>query len=409
MAPATLDGIPIWGEHDQGTIDQIRRCAADERVVGAALMADGHLGYAMPIGGVIAYRDAISPNGIGFDISCGNKAAHTDLRADDIRADIGRLMDEIARTVVFGIGRTSGQNTEHPLFDDPTWGDVPQLGKLRAQAREQLGTVGSGNHYVDLLEDEAGWLWIGVHFGSRGLGHRTCTGFLNLAAGRGWEDKSPGEAMDAPAVVLSLGSELGQSYLAAMRLAGRYAYAGRDFVVGQVLGILGARATDEVHNHHNCAWEETHGGERLMVVRKGATPAFPGQRGFVGGSMGDISVIVEGMDGEESRRALHSTVHGAGRVMSRSRAAGKRRWKNVEGRRVQQIVSPGEISPEMMRDWLRRERVELRGGGTDESPHVYRRLPAVLAEHAGTIRILHTLTPLGVAMAGEDVFDPYKD
>ncbi len=145
------DGIAIWGEHEQATIEQIKRCAADEHVVGAALLSDEHLGYAMPIGGVIAYREAISPNGVGFDISCGNKAAKTGVRADDIRADIGRLMDEIARTVVFGIGRTSGQNTEHRLFDSPTWDDVPQLGKLKAQAREQLGTVGSGNHYVGAI------------------------------------------------------------------------------------------------------------------------------------------------------------------------------------------------------------------------------------------------------------------
>ena len=409
MATNIIDNIPIWGEHEEGTIGQIRRCAADERVASAALMADGHLGYAMQIGGVIAYRDAISPNGVGFDISCGNKAARTDIRAADIRADLGGIMDTIARTVVFGIGRTSGQNTDHPLFADPTWRDVPQLGKLKSLAREQLGTVGSGNHYVDLFEDEEGWVWIGVHFGSRGLGHRICTGFLNLAAGRGWDDKSPGESMDAPAVVLPLDGALGQDYHAAMQLAGRYAYAGRDFVVGQVLGILGATATDEVHNHHNYAWEETHGGERVIVIRKGATPAFPGQRGFIGGSMGDVSVIIEGVAGDEARLALHSTVHGAGRVMSRTRAAGKRRWTKVDGRRVQQQSRPGEISTTMMHDWLRRVGVELRGGGTDESPHVYRRLPEVLAFHSGTIRILHTLTPLGVAMAGEDVFDPYKD
>jgi len=404
-----VDNIPIWGDHDEQTIAQIRRCAADEHVAGAALMADGHLGYAMPIGGVIAYREAISPNAVGFDISCGNKAAKTGVRADDIRADIGRLMDEIARAVVFGIGRTSGQNTGHPLFDSPTWRDVPQLGKLKAQAREQLGTVGSGNHYVDLLEDEEGWIWVGVHFGSRGLGHRICTGFLNLAAGRGWEEKSPGESMDAPAVVLPLDGTLGRDYFAAMQLAGQYAYAGRDFVVAQVLGILGATATDEVHNHHNFGWAETHGGERVIVVRKGATPAFPGQRGFIGGSMGDISVIVEGVAGEEATATLHSTIHGAGRVMSRTRAAGKRRWAKVDGRRVQQQIRPGEVSPEMMHDWLRREGVELRGGGLDERPHVYRRLPDVLARHAATIRVLHTLRPLGVAMAGEDVFDPYKD
>ena len=164
------------------------------------------------------------------------------------------------------------------MFDDPTWNDVPPLRKLKQQARQQLGTVGSGNHFVDLLEDEDGWIWVAVHFGSRGFGHKTASGFLNLAAGRAFDDKLPGERMDAPAVVLPLSSGLGQAYFAAM-----------------------------------------------------------------------------------------------------------------------------------MHEWLRREGVELRGAGTDESPHVYRRLPDVLAAHAGSIRVVHTLRPLGVVMAGEDVFDPYKD
>lgn len=404
-----VNGIPVWGQHDQATLAQIARCAADPEVAAAALMADGHKGYSMPIGGVVAYREAVSPSGVGYDISCGNKAVCTNLRASDLRAQIKPVMDAIASTVVFGIGQTSGLARDHELFEDPTWRDLPQLSKLKQQAREQLGTVGGGNHYVDLFEDEQGWVWIGVHFGSRGLGHRTASGFLNLAAGRQFDDKAPGEHMDQPATVLSLRTDLGQAYWQAMALAGRYAYAGRDFVVSQVLAILGASVTDEVHNHHNYAWIEQHGGEQLIVVRKGATPAWPGQRGFIGGSMGDVSVIVEGVAGEQARAALHSTVHGAGRVMSRTQAAGKRRWVRQNGRRVQEQIKPGQVSRAMMSEWLQRVGVELRGGGTDESPHVYRRLPEVLGAHAGSIRVLHTLTPLGVAMAGDEVFDPYKD
>jgi len=363
----------------------------------------------MPIGGVVAYREAVSPSGVGYDISCGNKAARTDVRAADLKPRIAQVMDEIARTVVFGVGQTSGKARDHALFDAPAWRDIREVGKLRQLAREQLGTVGSGNHFVDLFADQDGWVWVGVHFGSRGLGHRTASGFLNLAAGRRFDDKAPGEHMDQPATVLALTTALGQAYWQAMTLAGRYAAAGRDFVVDQVLAILGAKATDEVHNNHNLAWVEEHGGERLVVVRKGATPAWPGQRGFVGGSMGDISVIVEGVDSAAAQAALHSTIHGAGRVMSRTQAAGKRRWTRQGGRRVQEVVRPGAVSRQMMQDWLLREGVELRGGGTDESPHVYRRLPEVLAAHAGSIRILHTLRPLGVAMAGEEVVDPYSD
>lgn len=404
-----IDGIPVWGEHDEATIAQIKRCAADEQVAGAALLADGHKGYSMPIGGVVAYRDAVSPSGVGYDISCGVKGTLTDLRADHIRRDIKRIMDEVARTVVFGIGQTSGKNVDHELFDDPAWRDVPQLGKLKSLAREQLGTVGSGNHYVNVLEDEQGRVWVTAHFGSRGLGHRTASGFLNLAAGRAFDDRAPGEHMDQPATVIALRSELGQAYWQAMELAGRYAYAGRDFVVGQVLAILGAKAVEEVHNHHNYAWVESHGGEDVVVVRKGATPAFPGQRGVVGGSMGDISVIVEGVDTAEARAALRSTVHGAGRLMSRTQAAGKRRWVREGGRRVLKTVKEGQISRQMMLERVRAAGVELRGAGTDESPQVYRPLSQVLAAHAGAIRVVHTLRPLGVAMAGEDIQDPYSD
>jgi tRNA-splicing ligase RtcB len=187
-----------------------------------------------------------------------------------------------------------------------------------------------------------------------------------------------------------------------MRLAGRYAYAGRDAVVDQVLAILGTHAREEVHNHHNFAWVEEHGGEELVVVRKGATPNLPGQRSFIGGSMGDVSVVVVGVASDEGKLALDSTVHGAGRVMSRRRAAGKYNWKT-------RTYSGGEISREMMLEWIGRTGVELRGAGTDESPHVYKRLPDVLAAHANTVKVVHTLRPIGVAMAGEDVVDPYKD
>jgi tRNA-splicing ligase RtcB len=188
-----------------------------------------------------------------------------------------------------------------------------------------------------------------------------------------------------------------------MQLAGRYAYAGRDWVCNEVARMLGAHILEEVHNHHNYAWRETHGGEELWVVRKGATPAFPGQKGFVGGSMGDISVILEGVESEESKYALYSTVHGAGRVMSRNAARGK------INRRTGKVITPGAISREMMMEWVRRQGVELRGAGTDESPHCYKRLPEVLGFHRATIRILHVLKPIGVAMAGEHEFDPYKD
>ena len=312
-----LDGIPVWGEPETGAVDQMRRCA--EHAERAALMADHHLGYAVPIGGVVAYADRISPSGVGFDVSCGNKAVLLDAGAKEVRRNIRPIMDDLWRTLSFGIGRKNPEPVDHELFDDdPAW-DIPEAAALRDLARSQLGTIGSGNHFVDLFVDERGRVWIGVHFGSRGFGHKLASHFIKAGGGT--------DGMHVDPVVLDADSDLGREYLACMHLAGRYAYAGRDWVCARVARLLGARILDEVHNHHNFAWRERHFGQDLWVVRKGATPAFPGQRGFVGGTMGDISVIIEGLDGPESELALHSTIHGAGRVMSRTQAAGKSRFK----------------------------------------------------------------------------------
>jgi len=390
-----LNGIPIWGKPQDNAVQQILNCQKTADY--CALMADHHLGYAVPIGGVVAYEDQVSPSGVGFDIGCGNKAVLLDADAGEIRANIDALMDDIWREISFGVGMKNKEEVEHELFDDdPAW-DIPEVGRLKSLARSQLGTVGSGNHYVDLFVDESDRVWCGVHFGSRGVGHKIATHFLRIAGGR--------EGMHVDPVLLSVDSQEGQEYVAAMKLAGRYAYAGRDWVCSKVASMMGAHILEEVHNHHNFAWRENHNGKDMWVVRKGATPAFPGQKGFVGGSMGDVSVIVQGVESEESKKALYSTVHGAGRVMSRRQAAGKFRWR--KGRRMK--MSDGTISREMMMKWISKAGVVLRGAGTDESPHCYKRLPEVLEFHEPTIEVLHTLRPIGVAMAGADEFDPFKD
>ncbi len=317
-------------------------------------------------------------------------------------------MDEIARTISFGVGRVNNERVGHDLFDDPDWAIFMAVGrqehdKLKALAQSQLGTVGSGNHFVDLFEEAGtGRVWITNHFGSRGFGHKTASGFIDLAAGRDFLASAPGEKMDQPPVLLDLSSELGDMYYRAMKLAGRYAYAGRDYVIRQVLAILGTEVDLEVHNHHNYAWKETHNGKEVVVVRKGATPSAPGQVGFIGGSMGDISVIVKGKDSMESKDSYYSTVHGAGRIMSRTQAAGKMNWKP-------RTRSGGQISTAQMLEAVRDFGVELRGAGTDESPFVYRKLQEVLDTHAETIEVMHVLKPIGVCMAGADEFDPYKD
>ena len=399
-----IDNIPVWGtEVDEGALKQIKTCYYIFGKV--AMMADHHRGYGVPIGGVIAHENLVSPSGVGYDIGCGNKAVLTDADASDVRANIARIMDEVWDTVSFGLARKNKEQVDHELFDDnndDAWqitqganSAVWRLTSLRDMACAQLGTVGSGNHYVDIFEDETGRIWIGVHFGSRGFGHKIATRFLTRAGAK--------DDMDSAPVALDARTQEGQDYIAAMRLAGRYAYAGRDWVCERVAKILRAKIVDSVHNHHNFAWKETHNGREMWVVRKGATPAFPGQQGFVGGSMGDISAIVEGVAHESTADTLCSTVHGAGRVMGRMEAKGKVDRKTGEVKRA------GKVTQQMMDEWVARENVELRGAGLDESPHCYKRLPAVLAEHSDSIRILHTLRPLGVAMAGEDVRDPYKD
>ena len=383
-----FEGVYIWGDPEDGAVQQA--ITSKYKAEHVALMADSHKGYGVPIGGVVGYLNKISPTGVGYDIACGNKAVLTDALVGDF--DVPTMMDVIWKNISFGIGRKNNEKVDHALFDDEAW-QIPIVAELRDKAAAQLGTVGSGNHYVDLLADEQNQVWIGVHFGSRGFGHGIATYYLR--------EGGASDEMDATPLVLDMGTPIADEYVAAMNLAGRYAYAGRDWVCSKVAQLLGAKIIDEVHNHHNFAWKETHQHRDMWVVRKGATPAYPGQRGFVGGSMGENAVILEGIENTESPYALWSTVHGAGRVLSRNQARGKIK----KGK----IIKPGIISRDMMMEWLNKAGVELRGAGTDESPHCYKRLPEVLKHHEKTVRILHTLRPIGVAMAGEGEYDPYKD
>jgi tRNA-splicing ligase RtcB (3'-phosphate/5'-hydroxy nucleic acid ligase) len=391
--------IKTFGEVDERSLKQLQRCMEVGDAELGVLCADHHPGYSQPIGGAVAYEEHISPAGIGFDVACGNKAVLTDLRRDEL--DVEGAMKEIGRRIAFGVGVPAKEQVDHPVLERIERAAFEPQRKLAGLARKQLGTVGSGNHFVNLFEDERGRVWVGVHFGSRGFGHRTASGFMSLASGGRFEDRHREAGMDSPPVLLSLRSDLGQAYLEAMELAGEYAYAGRDVVVQKVLDILGARSLHEVHNHHNYAFRESHQGRDVWVVRKGCTPAWPGQEGFVGATMGEDSVILEGVEDEESAAALYSTVHGAGRVMSRRQAAGKVRKGKV--------IKPGLVDWRAVQDRVRKQGIVLVGGGPDEAPEVYKRLPEVLAAHGGTIRVKHRLTPIGVAMAGGDVFDPYKD
>jgi tRNA-splicing ligase RtcB len=396
-----IEDIPVWGDPDLETVQQMMEIVNHEKKPEyVALMGDHHIGYSVPVGGVVAYDGAININGVGFDIGCGNKAVRVDCDRDYLRSNIYRTMNEIQKHISFGVGRKNNEKVEHSIFDDDVWNELEILRNLKDKAAAQLGTVGSGNHYVDIFTDELNRVWIGVHFGSRGLGHSIATHFIKAGGGK--------DGVHAKPVIFDEDSDLGQQYLKCMELAGRYAYAGRDWVCERVARILRGNIVDEVHNHHNFAWRERHFGKDLWVIRKGATPAFPGQRGFVGGSMGDISVILEGVDSgpdsEQSSRSLYSTVHGAGRILGRTQAKGKRDKRG-------NVIKEGLVKQDAHDEWIKRVGVEVRGGGLDESPYAYKRITDVLRSHEATIKILHILTPIGVCMADErDSFrDPYRD
>ena len=395
--------IKTFGDVDGRSLAQLKRCMEAGDAEYGVLCADHHPGYSQPIGGVIAYEGYVSPSGVGFDIGCGNKAVRTELTRRDL-ADLGgvaRVMREITDRISFGMGVPARERADHPVLEQIRHAPFEPQRRLASLAASQLGTVGSGNHYVNLMEDEEGQVWVGVHFGSRGFGHKTASGFLALAQGLAFDGHAREGRMDSPPVLLDVGSELGDSYIAAMELAGDYAYAGRHVVIDKVLQILSTEAVHEVHNHHNFAFSEEHLGRTYWVIRKGCTPARPGQEGFVGGSMADESVILEGVESCEAEASLYSTVHGAGRVMSRTEAAGRtRRGKQVK---------PGKVDWPAVQARLREQGIVLVGGGADEAPEVYKRLPEVLAAHAGSIRVKHKLRPLGVAMAGRDVRDRYRD
>lgn len=375
-------GFTIFGQHDDNTLSQFELALNSGSGYSGVLCADGHYGYGHPIGGVVGYTDHISISGVGYDIACGNMAVKTDVLRSELIGMEQTLLNEISSTVSFGVGRNNNKPVDHDIFyKDDLWKQAG-VEDLKDMARAQLGTVGSGNHYVDLFEGDDGYVWIGVHFGSRGLGHKITTKYLRAVGAT--------DRMDAPPALLEAYSELGLGYRAGIELGGLYAYAGREWVVNQVLNILACDDLFTVHNHHNFMWEEEHFGQKMFVVRKGATPAFPGQYGFVGGSMGENAVILRGVDSEMAKKAMYSTVHGAGRTMSRGQA-----------RRT--------ILQEDWDKWMTDAGVTVMGGDLDESPQAYRRLPEVLEAHAATIEIMETLKPFAVIMASKKVKDPYKD
>lgn len=379
----TINGINYFADDiDTDVKDQMETAVFS--VVGAmgSLMADAHLGYRMPIGGVVAYPNKVSPSGVGYDIGCGNYAVRL-YNSVNFTKEMG---EEINRIISFGVGgssRIEHSRGETAFIEDWDW-DTPLLYGLKDIALNQFATVGGGNHYVDLMEDTEGRSWIAVHFGSRGFGWNICKRALDVL---GVKDSM----MGTPALI-DEGTTLYKDYMYAQSCALDFAWRGREQVVSDILAHFGWKRSGSVSNHHNFAEQCNINGKNYIIHRKGATPCGGGFQ-FIGGSMGDVSVVVEYNYSDVSdvfgsnRDALWSLPHGAGRIMSRGQA--KKTFTQHE-----------------MDEVLERQGVKLIGGGIDESPMAYRPLMDVMNKHR-YVNITHTLMPRVVIMASGR--DKYKD
>jgi tRNA-splicing ligase RtcB len=367
-------------------------------------MPDAHVGYGLPIGGVLATENAVVPYAVGVDIACRMKLSVLDLPVDWLDSKSDRLATALEKETRFGIGASFGgqfggrrdrhavRPREHEVLDDD-WDVSPITRHNRDRARAQLGTSGSGNHFVEFgtfTVDAAGATSLGLdrpgahlallsHSGSRGTGAAVCDHYSRLAMAR-----CPDLPRDMRHLAwLPLASEEGREYWAAMHLMGRYAAANHAVIHRHVTRALGARVILDIENHHNFAWEEEHlidGAVRRVVVhRKGATPAAPGTLGIIPGSMAAPGFVVRGRGVAAS---LHSASHGAGRRMSRTQARHTYRWPHVRG-------------------LLEERGVRLLSAGIDEVPHAYKDIHEVMAAQADLVDTLGRFDPRLVKMAPE--------
>ncbi len=375
-----------WGQDiDPQAIQQMRDAASLPVAVAGALMPDAHVGYGLPIGGVLAVEDAVLPYAVGVDIACRMRLSVLDWAAEDLVKRRDELRDALRRQTRFGVGAAfaADERREHPVLDED-WSFAPVVADSRDIAWAQLGTSGSGNHFVEfgrltLLEPELGlpagsYLALLSHSGSRRPGLDVAEHYARVAAAA-----HPGVAAAQRRLGwLDLRSEPGQEYWAAMQLMGRYAAANHELIHGAVLGALGARARASVENHHNFAWREEHDGRQVIVHRKGATPAHAGALGVIPGSMATPGWVVRGLGNPAS---LCSASHGAGRVLSRSEARRRLRRGDVE-------------------ELLRERGVEVLGADLDEAPQAYKDIAVVMAAQADLVRPVARFDPVLVRMAG---------
>ena len=378
-----------WGEEiEESALAQMRVACDLPVAVRGALMPDAHVGYGLPIGGVLATRDAVIPFAVGVDIACRMRLSVLDLPADALRGQRDRLVRGLEEQTRFGVGQQFDRHRrEHEVMDED-WAVTPLTRNLKDKAWGQLGTSGSGNHFVEFgtltleapaLGLEAGtYLALLSHSGSRGAGAAVADHYAKLAM------RVHPELPDELRWLAWLGLDTaeGRDYWAAMELMGRYAAANHACIHRHVIAAVGGRALAVIENHHNFAWRETHElptGERceLIVHRKGATPASAGELGVIPGSMASPGYVVRGRGSEE---ALRSASHGAGRRMSRRKAAETYRWGSV-------------------RDHLAHRGVELLSAGIDEVPFAYKDIDKVMAAQTDLVEVLARFDPRLVKMA----------
>ncbi|MGD8440351.1 MAG: RtcB family protein [Holophagae bacterium] len=373
-----------WGDDiDPASVDQMRRACSLPISVRGALMADAHVGYGLPIGGVLATRDAVIPYAVGVDIACRMKLSVWDMPPEALDRDDHRLARAIEAETRFGIGASFERRRDHAVMDDD-WSITVVTTRLKDKAWSQLGTSGSGNHFVELGvltldEPELGlaagsYLALLSHSGSRGVGNAVARHFSELASSL--HPELPRELRHL--AWLDLSSEPGDEYWQAMELMGRYAAANHELIHHHLTRHLGVEVIAGVENHHNFAWLEEHDGARLVIHRKGATPAGDGVLGIIPGSMATPAYVVRGLGNEAS---LRSAAHGAGRRMSRKQAKKRYRWGDV-------------------RDLLRERRIRLLSAGLDEVPMAYKDIERVMAAQHDLVRPVASFQPRLVKMAG---------
>lgn len=373
----------IWGtEIDEESIQQIRNACSLPVSIRGALMPDAHVGYGLPIGGVLATDNAVIPFAVGVDIACRVKLSVFELHPKIIDEEPTRLKKAIEQETRFGVGSTFKPRRQHPVMD-LDWNISPVTREHKDKAWDQLGTSGSGNHFVEfgileVITDElplakGKYLALLTHSGSRGTGSLVCEYYSKIARQRHPELPKQFQHL----AWLSLDSHTGQEYWEAMQLMGKYAQANHECIHTHISKNLGVPILWSVENHHNFAWKEIHDGREVIVHRKGATPAEQGQLGIIPGSMASPAYIVRGLGNEDS---LRSAAHGAGRVMSRAQAKKTLSWKKVES-------------------LLKERRITVLTAGVDEIPLVYKNIDKVMEEQSDLVVPVAVFYPRIVKMA----------